>query len=49
MAVNWKDEGRKVSIAEAVELQQTNPSVEVYFRPEQNLPEEEQYALVVGE
>jgi hypothetical protein len=48
VAMNEK-EGRRVSIAEAVALSQTNPNVEISWRPESNLPEEQQYALVAGE
>jgi hypothetical protein len=42
-------ESRKVSIAEAMELSKSNPDVEICWRPEPNLPEEQQYALVTNE
>lgn len=42
-------ECRKVSIAEAVEISKSNPNAEVCWRPEQDLPEEQQYALVANE
>ena len=42
-------ECRKVSIAEAVEISKSNPNAEVCWRPEKNLPEEQQYALVANE
>lgn len=48
MAVNW-NEARRVSIAEAVEISKSNSQAEVYYRPEPDLPEEQQYALVANE
>lgn len=42
-------EGRKVSIAEAKELAKTNPDVSIVWRPEDALPEAEQYALIYNE
>lgn len=43
-----KASGRRVSIAEAHELSKS-ASVLIWWRPEQNLEEAEQYALVYGE
>jgi hypothetical protein len=44
-----KNDTRRVSIVEAVLIQQSNPNAEVYWRPEPGLPEEQQYALVANE
>lgn len=49
MSYNWSKEGRRVSIEEAREISKSNPDAEVFWRPEPDLLESEQYALVVGE
>ena len=48
MTTNWK-ESRRVTIAEALAIVKDNPGAEVYWRPEPDLPEEQQYALVANE
>jgi hypothetical protein len=49
MSVLAVNEGRKVSIPEARQLAATNPDVCIVWRPEEALPESEQYALVYNE
>ena len=44
-----KNDTRRVSIAEALLITQSNPNAEVCWRPEPDLPEEQQYALVANE
>ena len=48
MTTNWK-ESRRVTIPEALAIVKDNPGAEVYWRPEPDLPEEQQYALVANE
>jgi hypothetical protein len=45
MQEDGKSQGRKISIAEACTLSTTQPGL-VWWRPEPELPETEQYALV---
>jgi hypothetical protein len=42
-------EGRKVTIEEAQQIAKTNPDVSIIWRPEENIPEDQQYALVHNE
>lgn len=44
-----KQDCRRVTIAEALAIVKSNPGAEVYWRPEPDLPEEQQYALVANE
>ena len=40
---------RKVSIEEARQLSISNPDLKIEWRPDETLPEEEQYALIHNE
>jgi hypothetical protein len=41
--------GKKITIQEALQLTRSNPDASIIWRPEENLPEEQQYALVRNE
>lgn len=49
METETKPVGRKVSISEAREISKNNPEVKVIWRPEDNLPEINQYAMIFNE
>lgn len=40
---------RKVTLEEARQIVASNPNASVIWRPEENLPENEQYAVVLHE
>lgn len=44
-----KKEGRRVSIQEAHNLCNANAVIDIFWRPEPDLPEKAQYALIYGE
>lgn len=49
MSVDGLGQPRRVSIAEAVQISKTNKDASIVWRPEADLPEAEQYALVYNE
>lgn len=49
MSIDGLGSGRRVSIAEAKLIAKTNKDASIVWRPEGNLPEEQQYALVYNE
>lgn len=48
MSVEGLGEPRKVSIEEARKIAEHDRTVNIVWRPEESLPESEQYALIYG-
>jgi hypothetical protein len=49
MSVEGLGQGRKANLAEAREIAKNNPDAAIIWRPESELPEAEQYALIYNE